>query len=213
VFSDHVQFKKGVTDFTLGLDRLDELSVLQSVKTDGSSAAKALALHSLGNLAFRVASGIAVCAHDASNAELAGRVAYSRSNITRGPDAAVISRCRNMHAAGTEYSEEVVDYGVSTADLTNLKKKIDAFQAIQPAPRRAKAGTSSATKELKKVLKEVDTLLSKKLDKLMVQFRDSAPDFYNEYVSARKIVIPGARSAKPENVVAVPSATPDAQAA
>ena len=106
-----------------------------------------------------------------------------------------------------------MEYGVSTADLTNLKKKIDAFQALQPNPRRAKASVSSATKELKKVIKEVDTLLAKKLDKLIVQFRDSERDFYNEYVSARKIVIATGRSAKPENIVAVPGTTPDAQAA
>jgi hypothetical protein len=212
VFSDHVQFKKGVADFTLSLDRLDDLAVRQSAKTDGSSAAKAQALHVLGNLAHRVASGIAACAHDAANGELAGRVAYSRTNITRGPDAAVISRCKNIHTAGTEYAGEIVEYGVSAADLTNLKKKIDAFQALQPAPRRAKAATSSATKELKRLLKEVDELLSLKLDKLIVQFKDSEPDFYNEYISARRIVVSGVRS-KPENVVAVPGTTRAAEAA
>jgi hypothetical protein len=213
VYTDHVQFKRGATDFTSALDRLDELSTKQSARPGGFSADKSQALHVLGDLAFRIASAIAACGHDAGNGDLAGRVAYSRSNITRGPEAAVIARCRSIHTTGTEYAEQVAEYGVTTADLTNLKKKIDAFQALQPNPRRARAGVSSATKELKKVIKEADTLLANKLDKLIVQFKDSESDFYNEYVSARKLVITAGRSAKPENIVAVPATTPEAKAA
>jgi len=213
-YSDHVQFKKGAVAFTSVLDSLDELSARQSAKTDGVSTDKAQALHLLGDCAYKIASAVSACAHDAGNGDLAGRVAYSRSNITRGPEAAVISRCKSIQSAITEYAEQIADYGVAAADLTNLKKKIDAFQALQPKPRRAKASTSSATKELKKVIRQADTLLGEKLDKLVVQFQDSDPTFYNEYASARKVVLnAGSRSTKISSVVPVPTAIPEAKAA
>ena len=41
------------------------------------------------------------------------------------------------------------------------------------------------------------TLLQERIDRLMVQFKTSAPDFYNEYLAARTVVYPAARSAQP----------------
>jgi hypothetical protein len=46
--------------------------------------------------------------------------------------------------------------------------------------------------------KTADTILNKRLDKLVVRFKTSAPDFYNAYQTARSIVdIVGSRKPAP----------------
>lgn len=53
---------------------------------------------------------------------------------------------------------------------------------------QGRATTSSATKELSKLFKQVDELLNDRLDALAVQFKESQPAFWHAYNTARVIV-------------------------
>ncbi len=74
------------------------------------------------------------------------------------------------------------------AKLTALKKKIDAFETSLAKPRQQVATSSAATVELAEKFTEADAVLNKCLDKLVYQFKDSVPDLFNEYQTARSIV-------------------------
>jgi len=57
-------------------------------------------------------------------------------------------------------------------------------------------------------------VLKGRLDKLAVQFKESQPEFFNEYQAARRIVtVSGSRAARSGNVVPAPNTTPDTKAA
>ncbi len=79
-------------------------------------------------------------------------------------------------------------YGITQTKLTALKKKIDAFEASLAKPRQQIAESSAATQTLQAQFAEADTILNKRLDKLVYQFKESAPDFFNAYQTARSIV-------------------------
>ncbi len=91
-------------------------------------------------------------------------------------------------ADATENVGSLADYGVPRARLTALKKKIENFQAVQAKPRQGRATSSSATKKLAKLFREVDELLSERLDALAVQFQVSQAAFFNAYNTARSVV-------------------------
>lgn len=119
---------------------------------------------------------------------LEGRVDFSRSTLVYGREAAVLARVRDIHAAATTHLAKLADYGITQAKLTALKKKIDAFEAALAKPRQQIATSSAATQTLAQQFTMADTILNKRLDKLVYQFKDSAPDFFNAYQTARSIV-------------------------
>ena len=55
-------------------------------------------------------------------------------------------------------------------------------------PRQHVAESAAATITLAERFKDADEVLSKCLDKLAYQFKDNAPDFFNEFQSARTVV-------------------------
>jgi len=163
----------------------------------GASLEKAAALQALGDLAHEIASAVGGCAAASGNQDLAGRVAYSRADWSRGADKTIIARAQNLHGTAASVVDALAEYGVTPAKLANLQKRIEAFREVHPAPRQRVTASSAATKEIRSLLNKVSTLLQERIDRLMVQFTTSAPDFYNEYVAARTVVCPAVRSAQP----------------
>ncbi len=131
---------------------------------------------------------------------------FSRSTIGYGREAAVLALVRDIHAAATEQIANLADYGITQAKLTALKKKIDAFEASLAKPRQQIASGSATTQNLQAQFAEADAILNKRLDKVVFQFKASAPDFFNAYQTARSIVdIRGTR--KPNGTV-IPAPAP-----
>ena len=88
----------------------------------------------------------------------------------------------------------LADYGVTAAKLLAFKKKIDGFEALQTKPRQNISNRSAATRRLPELLRQADEVLRRRLDPLVVQFKLSAPEFYEAYQTASSIVdIPGGR--------------------
>ena len=200
-------FKRAVTAFNDCLDSIDELARIQADKS-GAGTEKALCLVALATDAHTVASAVAALASDTGDAGLAAKVNFSRSEVKRGREAEIITRCENIHAAATANLKALDgDYGVTQAKLTALQQKIDAFRTAQPKPRRSRGSTKAATEQLRVCFTKADEIASEKLDKLVVQFEASEPTFFSEYMSARKIGQAGSRSSKDkQGVLPLPKA-------
>lgn len=199
--------------FATGAEELDEhIASIESLaqtqaSQSGAAAEKAQSFQVLVDAAYEVAAATRACAVASSNKELARRVDFSRSDVGKGRNTQVVSRCQDILAAATENLAALADYGVTQAKLTALKKKIEGFQAVQVKPRQGRATSSSATKELAKLFKEVDELLNERLDALVVQFKDSQPAFFNAYGTARSVVSnPGGRASRDEVVTPIAKA-------
>ena len=159
---------------------------------------KVYALKALGDAAFEVSAAVHAYAVTSQDYALEGRVDFSRLTIVYGREASVLARVRDIHAAATENLDDLEDFGVTQAKLTALKKKIDAYEAVLARPRQQIATSSAATQTLPAQFNEADLILKKRLDKLVHQFKQTAPDFFNEYQTARTIVdIPGSHKAAP----------------
>jgi hypothetical protein len=215
VLNSHQSVWESLPAFDDGVDEFGEIigNIQTGAQTQtsrsGAAADKAYILQVLGDAAYEVGAATRACAVASGNKELAGRVDFSRSELTDGRDPEIVARCQDIHAAASQDLASLTDYGVNAVKANTLKKKIDAFQAAQPKPRQGRATTSAATKMLVSLFAQADELLKKRLDGLAVQFQEAQPNFYNSYRTARRIVShPGGRVSKPAtNVVAVPATT------
>lgn len=180
-------FAAGVSRFKGIIVEIQDSAQTQASRT-GAANEKSYALEALGNAAFETAAAVHAFAVAQRDYELEGRVDFSRSSVSLGRETAVVSRCRDIHAAATAHVADLADYGITAAKLTALKKKIDAFETSISKPRQQVAESSAATVSLAEQFNEADEVLKKCLDKLVYQFKVSAPDFFNEYQTARSIV-------------------------
>jgi hypothetical protein len=199
-------FAAAVEEFKEVIPQINSLAQTQASR-GGMSDEKAYALEAMGNAAYETAAAVFAYADKAQDFELAGRVDFPRSAITDGRESEIVARCRDILAAASANVDSLSDYGINQTKLNALKKKIDAFEAVQPAPRTQVVKSSAATKLLPAQFKTADSILSNRLDGLVVQFRDVAPEFFNQYISARSIVSsPGGRGSN--NAASNGSGTP-----
>lgn len=180
-------FATAAGEFAAILPEIQTLAQMQASR-EGASTEKSYALAALGHAAFEVGAAVHAYAVTTQDFALEGRVDFSRSTIVYGREATVLARVRDIHAAASEHLADLADYGVTAAKLTAFKKKADAFEAALAKPRQQIANGSAATRNLQGQFAEADVILSKRLDKLVVQFKDSAPAFFTAYQTARSIV-------------------------
>ncbi len=178
----------------------------------GVAAAKADALVQLGDAAYEVAGGVLSFAEKSGDLTLAGRAQFSRTAVTAGSSNAIVVRCQGIIDAATENLSSLGDHGVTQAKVNAVKQKLKAYDGLRVLPRQAKAAGAAATRQLERLFPEADRLLEKRIDKLVWQFRESAPEFYEKYQVARAIVDAPTqdKEKKPSNVVPNPNTTPDA---
>jgi hypothetical protein len=173
---------------------------------EGASNEKAYALAAVSDAAFEISAAVHAYAVTTQDYALEGRVDFSRSTIRYGREASVLARVRDIHAAATAELANLADYGVTQAKLTALKKKMDAFEAVLAKPRQQIATGSAATQSLQGKFNEADAILNKRLDKLVFQFKTSAPDFFTTYQTAHNIV--SLRGSRKTNETPVPAPQP-----
>ena len=199
------------------IDELAELvtEINLNVKIQGSPSgaadAKRDALKELGDLAYEVAGGVFAQADKDKDFNLAARVKLSRSGVTAGSANVIVGRCQVIIDAATEDLESLGDHGVTAEKLKALKLKLKTYDALRAVPRNAIGAAAAATTALERLFPQADRILNHQVEKLIWQFRATAPDLYDKYQSARSIVGVASSSteaspAAPTNVVPAPSA-------
>lgn len=154
----------------------------------GATASKKSALGSLAPLAHEIAAAIHAYATESGDDELAAGINSSPTDIAKGRPASLVARCTNIASCATENLPALAEYKITQAKLTALTKKTAAFEKFASKPRQSVAKKAAANAALPRLLKQGRNILTRRVDKLMVQFRESAPEFYSEYKTARKIV-------------------------
>lgn len=180
-------FGKAVTEFNEFIDDINKQALIQS-DSEQASEEKLFVLRALGVAAYEVSGAVQAYAVEMSDLALEARVNYSLSSIVLGKEDQVLSRCWSIHAVATERLAVLADNGITAAKLTALKKKIEAFETVQPKPRNRVSKGSAATEALDILFRDASRLLRKRLDKLVLQFKSSAPEFVKEYETARVVV-------------------------
>lgn len=145
------------------------------------------------DLTITLAAAIYVYAMDQGNLELAAKVDKPASYYGTLKQSSLIAFCRNVLDLAKGLVDQLADYGISQATVDAMEKEIAGFASVIVAPRQRIVSRSEATKRLDALLREQMNLLKHKLDKMMLMFRSSHPNFYQSYKNARIIVNIGTR--------------------
>lgn len=183
----HVAFSEGVDAVTALVEQVEAQAQIAQGNS-GAASAKKLALRDLAVAVSEVIG--AVRSYAAKNAvpELAAKVDFSPSSVVAGKAQEVVTRCRTIHAAANAIVADLADYGITATKLTALKKKIDAFDGVKTSPRQSLVERKAANELLPQLVRSAVETLRQQLDGLVIQFRESSPNFFEEYFAARVVV-------------------------
>lgn len=179
------------------IERVLTLAATQALPSEGAVASKEQALDAMAAAALEVAGAVTSYATEHAMPDLASRVKFSFSALRYGRQQACVLNAQQIHDAAVPYAAILADYGVAATKLPELGTKIVAATEALSKPRGVVASRKAVTRELEPAMNEVDVLLEREIDPLMVPFRTTVPEFFHDYEAARVIIDrPGARHAK-----------------
>jgi hypothetical protein len=138
--------------------------------------------------AMPVIGALKALAEETMDAELLGKVNFTRSVLLRIRDTACSDRCRLIHTIANERDEELVPFGLSNIEIETLDSNILSYEMVMNNPSQKRVALKLSTTQLKNEFAAVDRLLKKKLDNLMLPLKGPQPGFYIAYQASRVIV-------------------------
>jgi hypothetical protein len=141
---------------------------------------------------LKVSGSLLAYASVTNNAELTGIADYTKSELMKARDNIFYDKARIIYEAAQPLATQLAGYNIVAADITQFQTLLGQFLTTIPKRRNATAVSKSATTAIGGLFKDVDAILKNKLDKLVLSFRVTNPDFYTNYLNARIIVDLGA---------------------
>ena len=126
--------------------------------------------------------------HEKGMPDLASKASVSKSDVLKYTDAELDSHVKALISLAQENLAGLADYGVSEALITEILSSVDEFNGLIGKPRAIRSSKFTANHTASQLVDEGVDLLNNKVDKLMLMFRESQPEFYEGYLRARTIV-------------------------
>lgn len=126
-------------------------------------------------------------ADDTGNAELRTQAANNYSDYLRLPHEEFEVKVQNIISLLETHTPDTADYGMTPAQVEDVKLQFNEFQSQRGKPRSYKIASKVATQNIEDLFEEADDFV-KKLDMVMKRFKRSNTTFYNGYLASRVIV-------------------------
>lgn len=179
------------TAIKIEMDKLESnLSQLESVSkepvistinvTQDKVKAKAEAISAI----LKVTGPASVYALDIDNTTLHDKLNVSKGILNKMQDSVLPQRLIRLNNIISHIAHDLLEYGLTTEDISNANSKIKAYVSIVDDPKKLIAERSSKNKTLSVLIEELRDIFYR-LDKLMRVYVDT--DFYIEYRKSRKI--------------------------
>lgn len=171
-------------------------SILSAVQMEsqvitGITISKSENRKALCQQAADIAASVFAYAASVNDNPLKQQANYSFSDLTRIKDDLLAPVCTNIRDAASANLAVLAPFGITAALLTSFTSAINNFTASVPAPRNAVSQRKAQAEEIKKMMKDADTILKEQMDKLISNFKSSNPQFVTAYKSNRVIIDPG----------------------
>jgi hypothetical protein len=186
-------FAANQTAFQGAITQIQASSTLQVFDKTGIAANKGGAKKTLIGLAVDTARKVTAYAKLNNNQTLLAEVNYSESELKRFPDTTLRDAAQGIYDRAQSNLAALATYGITAASQTALQNAITAYNTEVPKPRLGITERKQATMLLASLFKTADGALDN-IDVTVEIVRNTQPNFYNGYKTARKIVVTGAGS-------------------
>ncbi len=179
-----------VTAFNLFSDRLDTLianATLQQELLNGYARQKQQSKFNMAKLANSIRSKIQAYAATIDDGDvLYTKVNYTISKLMTMSAPKSLAACKIIYKYADENRNALLPFGVIDADIDILNDLITTFTQQMVMPRQAIDQLKGLTARIKEDVSYIETIINKRLSKLMINFQDSAPIFYTDFFNCKR---------------------------
>ncbi|NJM15175.1 MAG: hypothetical protein HC896_07195 [Bacteroidales bacterium] len=120
--------------------------------------------------------------------DLLAKAKMSRTQLEATKDADLSPTVKSVANLATRYLNELADYGTSEGLITETLTSLEDFKALIGQPRNIINNKYVSINALAGLIDECTNVLTKRMDKMMLQFVETDPEFYQGYERSRVIV-------------------------
>ncbi|MEP7168946.1 MAG: hypothetical protein ABI855_06200 [Bacteroidota bacterium] len=180
-------FPSIVSKYKLKLAALQADQSLQTELTTGYALDKQRKRIAMATAAYRIKSGLQAFASETDDDILYFKINLSLTALIEGAATRSKSRCEMIHDQAALVIANLGPYAVVAADLIDLQEKITAFNDIISNPKSIKGQRKAVNERIRQTIKDIDTILKRKMDKAAAILNNTAPEWVQDYFTERRI--------------------------
>jgi hypothetical protein len=142
----------------------------------------------LEEMGFYISGKLLIIANNTSNKNLNAQISPNRNNLIKADDTELVTICNIIAQNATLYNDKMAELGILSDDLAEFQQFISYFASNINRIRHYVLKNKSSQELIKKLFKDVDDILKNNLDPDIEFFKNSDPDFYNQYKAAREVI-------------------------
>ncbi len=170
------------------IQRIGDVNEKTVSNSKAVTADKAVTLNNLIAKAVTLSGILQAYAAVTENVKLAGKVALTKSDLTKIRETDVEARITPVIEEAWKELANLADYGLTEDMIVETETSLDDFKALIGQPRTVRNQAFAAMTLLEELFDAANDLVKNQLDKLMIRFKFSNTEFYSEYERARTIV-------------------------
>jgi hypothetical protein len=189
IFSGITPVKNAVSEFQQIVAEIRSVATEQfAVKVPVSTQEKHSAESKMIDASVRVANVLYVVGFETDNKELINLLGLNDSSFCSLADNAKLTLAQHLYELSQKHSVELEPYGYDEQKIDKIGQMIVDYQNLIAKPMNAITVRKQKTGNLKELYVRMDSVLYDKLDKLILLFKSSHPDFYGEYRTSRNFI-------------------------
>jgi hypothetical protein len=135
-----------------------------------------------------IANALYVTGFIKGNTDLLSLQGLSDSSFYRLTDSNKLPLARRILQLAQQYADDLANAGYDEAKIAETEAAIENYSKVIVNPMNAITVRKQKTTNIKELFARLDSILYDKLDKLMLLFKASHPDFYGEYRTSRNVI-------------------------
>jgi hypothetical protein len=155
---------------------------------EGVVAYKKKLREEVSHAAYIIASAVTAYAAKTDDIELEKEVNFTRTEMAKSRTIVALGRFRKVADAAARVIDKINDHAISAETLAQYRASLERFETVATETRATATGQGARNDETHVLMERIETILKKRMDRLIEHFRLSAPGFYSHYKRARRIV-------------------------
>lgn len=158
-----------------------------NTKAQGKGMVKNSGRKEMMRTLLNIVNAMYVYSNRANKKELSELAKVTESQLKRMRDTLLANYAKSVYSAAQNEAANLADFGIEPEHLSELNTKITEYEAASDSKESGHQSKAAAREALYQAFDDTDVLLTGSLDRLAMLVKDSNPEFYTAYKSARVI--------------------------
>lgn len=182
-------FVTGFASFEAGIANINSTRLKQEKDLKGIAEDKNVKENDMIDKTLGLVGPLVAYANVTLNEPLRQEIDFTERELKKSRDTILENKCQIVQDRANTHSVALIaSYGVTALQITTQNTSITDYHATIAGPRSAIALRKTQTAELEVLLNSTNAILTEQLDKLVVVFQSTNPQFVVDYNNSRIIV-------------------------